>query len=296
MITYKHCPVCKSEDLHGIFSAKDHTVSGESFPIVECKYCALRFTQDVPSPHKINKYYASENYISHSDTNTGIINKLYHFIRKKTLAGKKELIIKYTGMNEGKILDIGCGTGAFLYVMKEAGWECSGLEPDESARKKAAAMYGIHPSEEKALFALPKNSFDVITMWHVLEHVHELHEYAAQLRELLTPSGRLFIAVPNYKSYDAKYYGALWAAYDVPRHLYHFSPESMKLLMNKHDLIIKKIKPMWFDSYYVSMLSEKYRNGKGNIIRAFFVGLISNIKTLGSNEACSSLIYVISKA
>jgi 2-polyprenyl-3-methyl-5-hydroxy-6-metoxy-1,4-benzoquinol methylase len=200
-----------------------------------------------------------------------------------------------TGKQQGKILDIGCGTGAFLNTMTLAGWESTGLEPDDAARKKAQELYNINPKPSHEIFNLPHNTYDAITMWHVLEHVHQLHEYITQLKNMLTTNGRIFIAVPNYTSYDAQYYAAHWAAYDVPRHLYHFSLASMKNLVEQHGLTIKKIKPMWFDSFYVSMLSEQYKNGKGNIVKAFFIGFVSNLKTLFNKGKCSSLIYVIGK-
>ncbi len=296
MISYQYCPVCKGEDFQNILSAKDYTVSGEEFPVTHCKNCTLRFTQDVPDSMSIGKYYASDSYISHSDTQTGLVNKLYHFIRKKTLQDKKNLISISTGKQTGKILDVGCGTGAFLHTMKQGGWQCTGIEPDDAARIKAAELYGVQPLAAEELFTLPENTFDAITLWHVLEHVHELEKYAVQLRELLAPGGTLFIAVPNYTSYDAVYYKKYWAAYDVPRHLYHFSPASMKLLAENHGLVIQNVKPMWFDSFYVSILSEKYKTGRGNMLRAFYIGLKSNLKTLRNKEKCSSLIYVISKA
>ena len=253
------------------------------------------FTQDIPSAGDIGRYYASEDYISHSDTHEGMINKLYHAIRKRTLRGKKNLLQKETGKNSGKIADVGCGTGAFLHTMKQAGWNITGVEPDETARKKAADLYGIKPRPAEELNSLPQNEFEAITMWHVLEHVHDLHGYIGQLKNMLAENGKLFIAVPNYTSYDAVYYGPFWAAYDVPRHLYHFSPKSMRSLLQQHGLTVQKVQPMWFDSCYVSMLSEKYKNGKGNIIKAFFTGLLSNIKAMGNKEKCSSILYIISK-
>jgi 2-polyprenyl-3-methyl-5-hydroxy-6-metoxy-1,4-benzoquinol methylase len=295
MITYTQCPVCDNTDIQNAFSAKDYTVSNEIFTVVKCNVCTHMFTQNVATQNEIGKYYQSENYISHSDTQEGIVNKLYHAVRKRTLAGKKILVQTETGKQQGKILDIGCGTGAFLNTMKLAGWESTGLEPDEIARKKAAELYNINPKPSHEIFDLQNNAYDAITMWHVLEHVHQLHEYIAQLKNMLSADGRIFIAVPNYTSYDAQYYGEHWAAYDVPRHLYHFSPTSMKNLVEQHGLSIKKIKTMWFDSFYVSMLSEQYKNGKGNIIKAFFIGFLSNLKTWFNKEKCSSLIYVISK-
>lgn len=296
MVTYTSCPVCKSNELVEVFLVKDYTVSGEYFSIEKCKTCTLLFTQNVAEQNEIGRYYASENYISHSDTQAGLVNKLYHLIRKKTLQSKKRLIEGETEKSNGNILDIGCGTGAFLHTMKIGGWKITGLEPDENAREKAKILYGIEPQPSNNIFNLPDNSYDAITMWHVLEHVHELHEYIGQLKNMLTDKGKIFIAVPNYTSYDAQHYGEFWAAYDVPRHLYHFSPAGMKRLVEQHGLTIKKIKPMWFDSFYVSMLSEKYKSGKGNLIKAFLMGFISNIKTLFNPDKCSSLIYIIEKS
>lgn len=296
MIHYSQCPVCKSSSIQTAFSAKDHTVSKDMFAVWHCNECRARFTQDIPGQEDIGAYYASENYISHSDTQKGIVNKLYHLVRKRTLASKVSMIKKETGKELGNILDVGCGTGAFLHSMQQAGWKTTGLEPDETARAKARSLYNIETLSSNKIYDLSHNSYDAITMWHVLEHVHQLHEYVEQLKNLLTENGCLFIAVPNYTSYDTKVYKENWAAYDVPRHLYHFSPQSMKTLMNLHGLKVKKIKPMWFDSFYVSMLSEQYKNGKGNIIAAFFTGLVSNIKTVFDKEKCSSIIYMISKS
>ena len=295
MIHYTACPVCKSDSIQEQLTAKDYTVSQNNFSIWHCNACTARFTQSVPTQDDIGSYYASENYISHSDTKKGIINSLYHLVRKRTLASKRELVIRETGIKKGDILDIGCGTGAFLDTMKQAGWNINGLEPDAAAREKAAELYNIHPQESGKLFELTPASFNAITMWHVLEHVHELHEYIKQIGALLTANGKLFIAVPNYTSKDAAIYKEYWAAYDVPRHLYHFSPQSMEKLLSMHGLKLTAVKPMWFDSFYVSMLSEQYKNGKGNIIKAVLNGFLSNLKALSDVRKCSSVIYVISK-
>lgn len=295
MIHYTACPVCNSNNIQEQLSAKDYTVSQNLFSIWHCNACTVRFTQDVPGQDAIGAYYASENYISHSDTRKGIINSLYHMVRKRTLGAKRRLVINAAGITKGAILDIGCGTGAFLNTMKEAAWEITGLEPDSVARTKAAELYHIMPQEPGKLFELPPASFNAITMWHVLEHVHELHAYIKQIEKLLAPGGKAFIAVPNYTSKDADIYKAYWAAYDVPRHLYHFSPQSMETLLAQHGLKLTAVKPMWFDSFYVSMLSEQYKNGKGNIIKAVFNGFVSNLKAWGNTRKCSSVIYVISK-
>jgi 2-polyprenyl-3-methyl-5-hydroxy-6-metoxy-1,4-benzoquinol methylase len=295
MIHYVYCPVCNSDLIQEQLIAKDHTVSENNFSIWQCNNCTARFTQDVPAQDAIGVYYASDNYISHSDTKKGIINSLYHMVRKRTMVSKRKLVINETGIQQGSILDIGCGTGAFLNTMKDGGWKIAGIEPDTVARNKAAELYNIQPGEPAKLFELETGSFNAITMWHVLEHVHDLHAYIKQIETLLAPNGKLFIAVPNYTSKDAGIYKEHWAAYDVPRHLYHFSPQSMKNLLSQHGLKLAAVKPMWFDSFYVSMLSEQYRNGKGSIIKAFFNGFISNLKVLSDIKKCSSVIYLVSK-
>lgn len=296
MIHYTHCPVCKSDSVQPALKATDHTVSQEEFFIWHCNTCTARFTQDVPGQEEIGTYYASAGYISHSDTREGIINNLYHLVRKRTLASKRKLVMHETGLNRGAILDIGCGTGAFLHTMKNAGWTVTGLEPDAAARVKAVELYGVNPLEPDKLFELTPASCQAITMWHVLEHVHQLHQYIKQIGTLLSEKGKLFIAVPNYTSKDADTYREHWAAYDVPRHLYHFSPQSMEKLLKTYNLKLITCTPMWFDSFYVSMLSEKYKNGKGNILKAVINGFLSNLKAWGNTKKCSSVIYVISKS
>ena len=294
-IRYSSCIICGSTNIHNALSAQDHTVSDEIFEIWECNDCTLRFTQNIEDQESIGRYYNSENYISHSDTKKGLINSLYHKVRGKTLNSKYKLIENTTNKQSGKLLDVGAGTGAFLNVMKGHNWEVTGLEPDKNAREKAKNIYGIELQSNENLYNLRENHFDAITLWHVLEHVHTLNEYVIKLKALINKEGKIFIAVPNYTSYDANVYMENWAAYDVPRHLYHFSPKSMKILMNKHGLIIEKMIPMWYDSFYVSMLSEQYKTGKNNYLRAVMTGISSNCKALVNAELGSSIIYIISK-
>jgi SAM-dependent methyltransferase len=295
LIHYNSCPSCHSENLQLALKASDHTVSHETFEIWECLSCGLRYTQDVPDAVSIGAYYRSDNYISHTNTNKGLINRLYHIVRKQTLSNKYRLISSATRMRQGKLLDIGAGAGAFVAHMKEQGWEVTGLEPDEVAREKARTDNRVQLLEMDHLFSFPAESFDAITLWHVLEHVHDLHPYMERLKALIKRDGRIFIAVPNYTSYDASVYEGSWAAYDVPRHLYHFSPDAMEKLLNGHGLQLQYSQPMWFDSLYISMLSEKYRNGRGNTLRAAWMGMVSNMKAFVDKSKCSSLIYVISK-
>lgn len=292
-INHVHCPCCGSADIGFRLTAKDYTVSMEAFPIWQCGSCTLRFTQEAPDQASIGAYYKADNYISHTDTKAGIINGLYHQVRKRTLYGKERLIKKYTGLSGGNLLDIGAGTGAFCQHMKEAGWTVTGLEPDEATRLRAQELHGLHLQPADRLFRLPARSTDAVTLWHVLEHVHALHEYIERIRDLLSPQGRALIAVPNYTSYDATAYGQYWAAYDVPRHLYHFSPQAMQFLLKKHRLALTAIEPMWYDSFYVSMLSEQYKNGKAGYVKACAVGLVSNVKALVNKRRCSSVVYVV---
>lgn len=292
-IYYTHCPLCKSENLRHIFNVKDYTVSGKEFPVIHCEACSIRVTQDVPDINEIGAYYKSEDYISHTNTSKGLINSLYQKVRVRTMKQKAAIVKKYTGLQTGNLLDIGCGTGTFLNTMQMQGWKVTGLEPDADARLVAKKEYNIEAFPSHELFSLEAGSFNAITLWHVLEHVHSLHEYMDQMKKLLAANGILFIAVPNYTSKDANAYGKYWAGYDVPRHLYHFSPKSMQLLTQQHELKIIKMLPMWFDSFYVDMLSSKYKTGKTNYISAGLHGLASNMYALGNVEECCSVIYVV---
>ena len=289
------CPVCQSADLHFVLKTEDYTVTHEKFEVWECSRCSLRFTMDAPDDASIARYYQSENYISHSNTNQGLVNRLYHLVRKKTLHSKYQLLTHATGKKTGNHLDIGAGTGAFVRYMREHGWQSTGLEPDEAARQQALQCNQANLIEAAALYQLPADHFDAITLWHVLEHVHDLYPYLQQIKKIVKPGGRIFIALPNYTSYDGTTYGAHWAAYDVPRHLYHFSPAAVAYMLKAADLQLVDSKPMWFDSFYISLLSEKYLTGHARLIPGFMTGLFSNVKTVVDTDKCSSLIYVVGK-
>ncbi len=284
------CPVCHSPGSSEFLKCKDYTVSNEWFTIVCCDSCGFKFTNPVPAPEVIGKYYKSEEYISHSDTKKGLISRLYHLVRNFTLKSKLQLI---GGRSEGmRLLDYGCGTGSFLEVCKNAGWLVTGMEPDEDAAKLASRSGAIYPDLQT--LKLRDQKYDVITLWHVLEHVSDLAETLSFFTEVLLPGGRLIIAVPNYRSYDAVSYGAHWAAYDVPRHLYHFDQTTLGTLLKSYGFVLDKVRPMLFDSFYVSLLSEKYLRGKSSYLRAFMTGLRSNIKASRTGEY-SSLIYIFTK-
>src|SRR5258706_7523739 len=205
-VHYSSCPVCGSGNIQHVFAVKDFTVSSREFMISGCTDCSLRITQDVPGADDIPAYYKSENYISHTDTSRGLVNRLYKIVRKKTLKQKRKLIERVTKKKSGNLLDVGSGTGAFLDEMKSNGWNVTGLEPDNDAISIAKDLYRLELQNTKKLFDLQAGSYDAITLWHVLEHVHQLHGYMEQLKNLLSMNGRLLIAVPNYTSFDAKVY------------------------------------------------------------------------------------------
>jgi 2-polyprenyl-3-methyl-5-hydroxy-6-metoxy-1,4-benzoquinol methylase len=294
-IQYTQCPFCSSNHFEKTMTAKDYTVSNEMFDIYHCNTCTNRFTQKIATQNEIGRYYQSENYISHSDTNKDFISKIYHSVRNITLKSKRNLIIVLTKKQQGNLLDVGAGTGAFSNAMMQAGWAVTALEPDETARAVAASKYNLQLQKPAEFVNQTPASFDAITLWHVLEHIHTLQEYLQQFHNVLKQDGRLIIAVPNYTSFDASYYQQYWAGYDVPRHLYHFSPTGMKQLAELNGFKIISYKPMWFDSVYVSMLSEQYKTGKQNFIKALFIGLISNVKALLNAKKCSSVIYILAK-
>jgi 2-polyprenyl-3-methyl-5-hydroxy-6-metoxy-1,4-benzoquinol methylase len=266
----------------------DHSVSKESFDLLLDDELQLLKTFPQPSLDKLPSYYESEDYISHTDSKRTLFEKLYHLVKTNALKNKVALITK-ENPQKGNLLDIGAGTGDFLNQAKQSGWNCIGIEPNEKA-KQSAVSKGVKFST--TLEELEDNLFDVITMWHVLEHVPDLENQIKTLKRLIKPNGTIIIAVPNFKSFDANHYKSFWAAYDAPRHLWHFSKTSIHKLFSKENLNLKKVKPMWFDSFYVCLLSEKYKSGKMNFVKGFFYGFLSNCFGLFKKEF-SSHTYVI---
>jgi len=269
-------------------TVKDHSVSKEIFELYYDEDMDMLITSPQPDLENLGRYYESEDYISHTDNKRSVFEKAYHFVKNIALKNKLNLINSEQSQ-KGKILDIGAGTGDFLLTAKNDGWKTVGVEPSDRA-KEIAKKKGIEFIEE--ISELENNSFDVITMWHVLEHVPNLEFQIHELKRLLKPTGTLIVAVPNFKSYDAKYYGEFWAAFDVPIHFWHFSKKAIKSLFEKVDMKLEKVLPMKFDSFYVSLLSEKYKTGKMNFVKAFYVGMRSNLKASSTKEY-SSHIYVL---
>ncbi len=267
---------------------KDFSVTGESFELH--LDAALDMLVTHPQPQNLERYYESEAYISHTDSRSSFTDKLYQYIKRYSLRKKTQLIENQIDKSKN-LLDIGAGTGDFLIQAKSDGFEVAGIEPNERARTNAARK-GIQLQSDYAGVANQK--FDVITLLHVLEHLPNLNEQLNQINNLLKENGIVVVAVPNFKSYDAKHYGSFWAGYDAPRHLWHFSKTAIKKIFDRHEMEVVSIRPMIFDSFYVAMLSEKYKGNRLQLINAFLVGLWSNIRAWSSKEY-SSLIYIIKK-
>lgn len=282
-----------SEKVHYL-TCKDFTVSNKKFDLLYDGKLDMLETFPQPKAEELLGYYESDDYISHTDSKETVVDKLYQIVKKHALSNKLKLINSFKTADKN-LLDVGCGTGDFLLVCKNNGWKVSGVEPN--AKAKIAAENKLKGTKDSEIYSEinrlnSETQFDVITLWHVLEHVPNLQAYISSLKKLLKPDGVLIVAVPNFKSYDANHYKQFWAAFDVPRHLWHFSKKSIQLLFEKHEMSVVKILPMWFDSFYVSLLSEKYKNGKGNFLKAFYIGFISNIKAIETKEH-SSLIYIL---
>ena len=270
------------------FSVKDHSVSKEVFELWQDENLDLLITTPQPDENNLPMYYESDDYISHTDSKRSLFEKAYHLVKNIALKSKLETINRLQP-NKGNLLDIGAGTGDFLNVAQNNGWNTIGVEPSEKA-KAIAVKKGVTFSD--SISSLPNHSFDIITMWHVLEHVPNLEEQIKELKRLLKPTGTILIAVPNFKSFDANYYGQFWAAYDVPRHLWHFSKTAIEKLFAVENLKLDNVLPMKFDAFYVSLLSEKYKTGKMNYLSAFIAGLRSNFKA-ATTKQYSSQIYVL---
>lgn len=281
-----HCPICNSNKSELYKTVKDYTVSQEEFNIVKCDQCSFLYTNPRPTSNSIGDYYKSEDYISHTNKSNSPVNLAYKLARTQTLKWKFNLTSK---SNPKTILDYGCGTGHFLNYCKKKGLDVNGFEPDQNARIIAKEHLG------KRIFTSPNeisNSYDVITLWHVLEHIHELDAVISWLKNHLAENGRLVIAVPNPDSFDAQYFKEHWAAYDVPRHLYHFTKSSLTELATKHSFCVESIQPMKLDSFYVSLLSNQYKHSGFKPFDSFIKGFKSN--TYAKKDMnYSSLIYVL---
>ena len=287
------CLGCDNKYISFLINVDDHFLSGETFSLFKCNTCGLISTFPAPDENHISSYYKSEKYISHSSRPGNFFEFMYQGVRRYTLNRKANLTLKYA--HGKKLLDIGCATGEFLQTCRKKGFDVYGVEPNQKAREIAFINHGLFIEDLDGLATFKPATFDAISMWHVLEHVHDINERMVQLSKLLKEDGVAIIALPNSESYDAAHYKDTWAAYDVPRHLFHFNKSAFNTLATKHGFKVKAILPMKFDAFYVSLLSEKYKKGKGSPIKALFNGLRSNINAKMNKGNYSSLIYIISK-
>jgi 2-polyprenyl-3-methyl-5-hydroxy-6-metoxy-1,4-benzoquinol methylase len=292
METLNKCPLCGSSSVTTILESQDFFLSNEPFSISQCKECGLQFTNPRPEKESLGKYYDSKEYISHDTQEKNLLNILYTTAR--TFSLKRKVRLAKMNSSGNTILDIGCGTGEFLHECAKSGFNTTGIEPNEKAAAFARAVHKIKVYSEDFLRGAPPVSFDLITLWHVLEHVPDLNERMSTIKRLLKDSGTLIIAVPNAGSKDAAHYGRYWAAYDLPRHLYHFTMETMNELIKRHDLKVVRILPMKLDAFYISLLSEKYARGKQDYFSAFANGIRFNL-TASKDYGYSSLIYIVKK-
>ena len=289
----KRCIICDNQELTTVFSLKDYFFTQEEFTIQQCKKCGFRFTNPRPEEVALGPYYKTEDYLSHSNRKKTLFDKAYHAVKNYNLRRKKGLVEKH--VSKGTIIDIGAGTGAFLAQFDETKWKRLGLEPDSTAREIAKTNFGLELLDPSTLANKEIKDVTVITLWHVLEHISTLNEQLALIHEKLATNGILIIAVPMSNSYDAKHYGKYWAAYDVPRHLYHFTQDTLQLLLKKHGFSLIEKYPMKFDSFYISLLSEKHKKNSLAHVKAVVNGLFSNIMASNKKGTYSSMIFVFKK-
>jgi SAM-dependent methyltransferase len=292
LFTRISCPLCAENSFSHFLSSRDYFLTQEEFHISECNKCGLRFTNPIPSENTIGRYYQSVDYISHSESSQALVDKIYYFIRDRSFKRKLDIIKRHLANEKGNLLDYGCGTGDFLRYCIAKGWLGQGIEVSEKARH-VALRAGLKVAET-ADQARNFGPFNVITLWHVLEHLPDLTEVGNYLRSSLHDHGRLIIAVPNLRSRDARIYKERWAAYDLPRHLYHFDRENLDKFATRNHFVIEETYSLPYDSFYVSLLSEKYR-GRNGLTRCLFAGwqgLLSNLSAMRSGEF-SSIIYVL---
>ena len=295
IITHKECPLCSNAAIKKRFTCKDHFATGEEFDIMECPACGFVFTQNVPDEKEIGRYYESPTYISHSDTNKGLMNKVYHWVRNIMLRRKVKLVKQLTLLKCGKLLDHGAGTGYFARAMQDDGWDVTAIEKSRQAREFALKEFDFEMHPEEAIADIGDKELDVVTMWHVMEHIQDLDKMWQELYRILDDTGIAIIAVPNNRSYDARLYKEHWAAYDVPRHLWHFTAGTIMKWGERHGFILERKYTMPFDGFYISLMSEKNKGAALATIKGMWKGFKGWCAQNKKRSASSSIIYVFRK-
>lgn len=295
VISYDKCPLCKSKAIKKRFACIDNFATGEQFDIHECENCGFVFTHKFPDEKEIGRYYESPAYISHSNTNKGIINRIYQLVRKIMLKRKARMVERLASLKSGRLLDYGAGTGHFARVMACKGWDVTAIEKSDKARGLALKEFGFKMHSIEQMAQIGDKSMDVVTMWHVMEHIQDLDKMWSELHRILDDNGVAVIAVPNCVSYDAQKYKQHWAAYDVPRHLWHFTPSTIVCWGEKHGFLLNRQYPMPFDGFYISMLSEQNMGARLHTIKGVWNGFKGWIAQCRNRSASSSIIYVFRK-
>jgi 2-polyprenyl-3-methyl-5-hydroxy-6-metoxy-1,4-benzoquinol methylase len=296
MVHHNVCPLCSSEKIGLQLNCTDHFISKKEFLVFKCAGCGFSFTQDYPEESEIAKFYESDNYISHSDTSEGFSNKLYRFARSFMLRRKQKLIQNITGLKKGTILDIGSGTGHFVNTMKNAGWRAKGIEINEKARNFAITHFGVDISTPDKIPSIEAVSFDCVTLWHVLEHFHDPFKYISEIYRLLKPGAICVIALPNCSSYDAEHYKKFWAAWDVPRHLWHFNPATFRWFSEHTGFMLESLRILPLDVFYISKLSEEYKGSSLPFIKGMSKAMVFCFLSVFKKRKGSSIIYILRKS
>jgi 2-polyprenyl-3-methyl-5-hydroxy-6-metoxy-1,4-benzoquinol methylase len=292
-LLYTTCPLCDSENIAAALTVTDFHASGEIFMIYECADCQFLFTQDAPTGGAMDRYYNSRVYLPHSEHRKGFLNRTYYIVRHYMLARKAHLVMREAHRTHGRLLDIGTGTGYFPAKMQEKGWQVVATEKNKQARLFARRKFGLDVRPAEALYEIGNDgAYDVITLWHVLEHLENLDTVWGRFYELLAPKGILVVAVPNASSFDASLLGPYWAAYDVPRHLWHFTPATIQQMASKYGFIMAARHPMPFDAFYIAMLSERNKGRKASFIRGLSIGVGAWLRALVRKDRSSSMIYI----
>jgi SAM-dependent methyltransferase len=291
----EECPVCRSQNLSPFLSVRDYFLTGEQFTIGKCNSCGFKFTADHPGENESSRYYESDDYISHSEYPRGIVNKLYLLVRKVMLSRKVSLVMKYSGRRRGSLLDIGSGSGFFLNGMKGSGWDVTGVEINARAREHSSSRYNIEVIPPERISKIEPEKFDAITLWHVLEHFYDPVLYMEEISRILRENGVCIVALPNSDSFDALHYKEHWAAWDVPRHIWHFNPHTFNLFAEKCGFRVEAVRSLPADVFYISAISEKYKGSSSHFIKGIIRGKMFFLRSLGRVAKQSSIIYILKR-
>lgn len=268
-------------------SVKDHLVSKETFHIVFDGGVGAWKTTPQPSQQELKAYYPKEGYLSHADKANGLKDRLYLWVKKRNIQTK----LRWIGLNseQSKLLDFGAGNGAFALVAQAKGWRVYTQEFSEDVllSLKEKGLKTVDVSKQK-------DTYDAITLWHVFEHLPNPKAQLATFYNALAPGGSLVLALPNINAWDARHYGAQWAGYDVPRHLWHYNKAAIVELAKDTGFYLVNTHNMFWDAFYVSLLSEQYRHAKCSWINAVIKGSLSNL--LGwRKKNTSALTFILQK-